>query len=57
MPVKPSEAAMIVAVVEAIPFWVKVALYGAGVAGQVVQQLLADGDGQLVPGDLGCAGR
>ena len=29
MLVMPSEAAMIVAVVEAMPFWVKVALYGA----------------------------
>ena len=29
MLVKPNEAAMTVAVVEAMPFWVKVALYGA----------------------------
>ena len=43
MLVKPSEAAMIVAVVEAMPFWVKVALYGARLAGQVVEQVLADG--------------
>ena len=28
MSVNPSEAAMIVAVVEAMPFWVKVRLYG-----------------------------
>ena len=39
---------MIVAVVEAMPFWVKVALYGAGVAGQLVEQVLPDGDRQLV---------
>ena len=52
MSVKPSEAAMIVAVVEAMPFLVKVGLYGAAGPGQLVEQVLADGDRQLVPGDL-----
>ena len=45
---KSSEAAMIVAVVEAIPFWVKVRLYGCCRPGQVVEQVLAHGDRELV---------
>ena len=57
MLVKPSEAAMIVAVVEAMPFWVKVKLYGAAGAGQMVEQVLAHGDRQLVPADLLACGR
>ena len=48
---------MIVAVVEAMPFWVKVRLYGAAGAGQMVEQILAYGDRQLVPGDLRRCGR
>ena len=38
---------MIVAMVEAMPFGVKVALYGAGVAGELVEQVLPDRHRQL----------
>ena len=52
MLVKPSEAAMIVAVVEAMPFWVKVRLYGAAGPVRWFEQVVAYGHRQLVPADV-----
>ena len=46
---------MTVAVVEAMPLVVKIALYGAAAAGEPFDELGADGDRQLRPGHLGTA--